>query len=84
MNLTRRRIASVVILALALAGCNSGTDPEGTTPETGSSSTSVPLPGTEAFGLTEEEFTISVEGDRSHGRLRIRARVTAILEVGCG
>jgi hypothetical protein len=80
----------VVILALALAGCNSGTDPEDTTPDTGSSSTSIPLPGTEAFGLTEEEFTANVEAVEAGiaacmaeaGFEYVPVDVTAILEVG--
>ena len=80
-----RRIVAVIVVASVIAACNS--DGEGGGDSTG---TTVPLPGTEAMGLTEAEFADYVEQVESRiascmaeaGFEYVPVDVTAILEVG--
>lgn len=78
------------MLALALFACGSQPDTSGSTGSEGSPSTSVPLPGKQAFGLNDEQFAAYVEDVESMiaecmadaGFEYVPADVTAVLEVG--
>jgi len=77
----------VVVMATILAACSSNPDGGG---DGSGSTTSIPLPGTQAFGLTNEEFAANVEAVESRiaacmaeaGFEYVPADVTAVLEVG--
>lgn len=74
-------------IALVLAACSSNSSGNG---DGSGSTTSIPLPGIQAFGLTNEEFTANVEAVESRiatcmteaGFEYVPADVTAVLEVG--
>lgn len=83
----KRSLASLIGVALIAAACNSTAEVD---PTNGETSTSIPLPGTQAFGLTEAEFTEYVEEVESliadcmaeAGFEYVPVDVTAVLEVG--
>ncbi len=86
--MNKKVVGLAVALALLISACGTGTASEG---EGGSSSpTSQPLPGVQAFGLTNEEFASYVEQVESKiaecmaeaGFEYVPADVTAVLEVG--
>lgn len=83
----KRSLVSLLGLALVAAACAATA---GVDPTDGSTSTSIPLPGTQAFGLTEAEFTEYVEEVEGliagcmaeAGFEYVPVDVTAVLEVG--
>ena len=76
-------------MAIVIASCGSGADSGGTAGDSGPT-TSAPLPGVQAFGLTDEEFATNVEAVESKiatcmadaGFEYVPADVTAVLEMG--
>lgn len=78
---------ALVVLATSCSAATAGNDPD---PDRSSTPSSVPLPGTQAFGLTDEEFAAYVEEVESRiaacmaeaGFEYVPVDVTAILEVG--
>ena len=80
-------VGLLALLALFIAACGAAS---GETGGEGSSATTLPLPGTQAFGLNEQEFTTYVEEVESliaqcmaeAGFEYVPVDVTAILEVG--
>lgn len=82
--------AMAITIAMALAACTTGADPGSTSTNDPSSSTSIPLPGIQAFGLTNEEFAANVEAVETAiaacmaeaGFEYVPVDVTAVLEVG--
>lgn len=80
-------VGLLALLALFIAACGAAS---GETGGEGSSATTLPLPGTQAFGLNEQEFTAYVEEVESliaqcmaeAGFEYVPVDVTAILEVG--